>query len=143
MQIQSIPHGSAAYKEMIDLRVLALLEPIGLSVAYINKESEATDYLLGAYETEKLVGCCVLTPRSPLQVQLRQMAVHPDAQGKGLGAAILRHAEDVAAREGYTQLFMHARNGVIPFYEKCGYKKEGEEFFEVGIGHHRMVKRLR
>jgi hypothetical protein len=37
---------------------------------------------------------------------------------------------------------MHARNPVIDFYKKCGYDIVGPEFFEVGMGHHRMEKSL-
>ena len=70
------------------------------------------------------------------------MAVHPSLQGKGTGAAIILFAESVAKDKGFTTLMMHARNPVIDFYKKCGYRIEGAEFFEVGMGHHRMTKDL-
>jgi predicted GNAT family N-acyltransferase len=37
---------------------------------------------------------------------------------------------------------MHARDPVIDFYKKCGYLIAGEQFFEVGMGHHKMQKQL-
>ncbi|MBD0374701.1 MAG: GNAT family N-acetyltransferase, partial [Flavisolibacter sp.] len=43
---------------------------------------------------------------------------------------------------GFDILIMHARNPVIEFYKKCGYTIVGEEFFEVGIAHHKMQKQL-
>jgi len=39
-------------------------------------------------------------------------------------------------------LMMHARDPVLNFYKKCGYEIYGEQFFEVGIGHHKMQKVL-
>jgi predicted GNAT family N-acyltransferase len=37
---------------------------------------------------------------------------------------------------------MHAREPVIDFYKKCGYAIEGDQFFEVGMAHHKMIKQL-
>jgi predicted GNAT family N-acyltransferase len=37
---------------------------------------------------------------------------------------------------------MHARDTVLSFYEKCGYQISGEQFFEVGIAHHKMQKEV-
>jgi predicted GNAT family N-acyltransferase len=70
------------------------------------------------------------------------MAVDTKSQGTGVGAAIILFAEEEANKRGYKTLMMHARDVVIPFYEKCGYAVAGEQFFEVGIPHHRMEKSL-
>ena len=39
-------------------------------------------------------------------------------------------------------LMMHARDPVMEFYKKSGYEIVGDQFFEVGMGHHRMEKKL-
>jgi GNAT superfamily N-acetyltransferase len=70
------------------------------------------------------------------------MAVLQNFQGKNIGADIIRFAEATALNNGYKILMMHARDPVIGFYEKCGYKIIGDQFFEVGIGHHKMQKEL-
>lgn len=142
MTIKTFASGSEEYEKMIQLRIHALLEPIGVPTSYIDREKEKNDILIGAFEDDKILGCCILTPRSKELVQLRQMAVHPDRQGQKIGAAILKYAEEVAVAHGFKTLMMHARNPVIGFYEKCGYEIAGEEFFEVGIGHHRMEKKI-
>ncbi|MFL5811736.1 MAG: GNAT family N-acetyltransferase [Flavisolibacter sp.] len=142
MTIKTFATDSKEYEQMIDLRIHALLEPIGVPASYIDRDKERNDILIGAFDNEDIQGCCVLTPRNKELVQLRQMAVHPDMQGQKIGAAILRYAEEVARTHGFKTLMMHARNPVIGFYKKCGYEIAGEEFFEVGIGHHRMEKNL-
>jgi predicted GNAT family N-acyltransferase len=122
--------------------VTALLNPIGIPASYIDRENEKNDIFIGAFEAEEIVGCCVLTKKTDSVVQLRQMAVREDHREKRIGAAIIFFAEETARHEGYSVLMMHARDVVIGFYEKSGYEIAGEQFFEVGIGHHKMRKRL-
>lgn len=142
MDIRLIDIDSNEYEAMKQLRLDVLLNPIGVPASYINPQKEKTDLLVGAYENEVLIGCCVLTPLDNELIQLRQMAVQPHLQGKGIGAAIVTFAEQIARGKGFTRLMMHARDVVIPFYEKSGYTIAGEQFTEVGIDHHRMEKRL-
>jgi len=142
MDIRLIDIDSSEYEAMKQLRLDVLLNPIGVPASYINPQKEKTDLLVGAYENEVLIGCCVLTPLDNELIQLRQMAVQPHLQGKGIGAAIVTFAEQIARGKGFMRLMMHARDVVIPFYEKSGYTIAGEQFTEVGIGHHRMEKRL-
>jgi len=127
---------------MIQLRLKVLLEPIGVPVDYIEPEKEMSDFFIVAFDNEQMIGCCVLSPKNGNMIQLRQMAVLPAWQGKGVGAAIIQFAEKTAKQNGYQTIMMHARNPVIAFYKKNGYTVAGKEFFEVGIGHHKMSKRL-
>jgi predicted GNAT family N-acyltransferase len=142
LHFQLLHVNTAAYEAMIALRMRVLLAPIGIPQSYINAQQETTDFLIGAYSNDQLVGCCILTERSATIVQLRQMAVETSWQKKGVGAALLRFAEDLAREKGYQTLMMHARDTVLPFYTKAGYTVSGEPFVEVGIGHHKMEKTL-
>lgn len=142
MDIRLFTTDSPEYKDMVALRLNVLLRPIGIPETYINPGKEQSDFLIGAFEGQALIGCCVLTPHNKELIQLRQMAVQPDLQGKGVGAAILAFAETTAKERGFRRLMMHARDVVIPFYEKSGYAIAGEQFTEVGIAHHRMEKEL-
>jgi predicted GNAT family N-acyltransferase len=142
MEIRTLEHSSAEYDQMITLRVSQLLEPIGVPAAYIEREKEKNDILVGAFEKDEIIGCCVLTPRDPSVIQLRQMTVRTDYRGKDVGRAIVEFAEKLARENNFSLLMMHARNPVIDFYKKCGYTIVGDQFFEVGIGHHKMQKQL-
>ena len=71
------------------------------------------------------------------------MAVQNNLQGKGIGAAMMNFAENLARDLGYTRIIMHARKSAIGFYEKLGYKVSGKEFQEISIPHIIMEKRLR
>ena len=142
MQLRIIYTGTSEYKAMIDLRMKVLLDPVGIPRSYINPEKEKEDILIGAFDGEQLTGCCILTHVDQNMLQLRQMAVDDSLQNKGVGASIVGYAETIAKERGYSTLMMHARDTVMGFYERCGYHVDGEQFFEVGISHHKMKKQL-
>lgn len=142
MPIKQIDHGTKEYKQMINLRHELLRKPLNLTFEKDELDKEENDILIGAFEEEKMLGCCLLTRVDKDCVRLRQMAVQNNLQGKGIGAAMLNFAENVARDMGYKNVMMHARLTAIGFYKKLGYKITGNEFFELSIPHFIMEKRL-
>ena len=142
MPIKQIDHGTKEYQQMIDLRYEILRKPLHLSFDPEELDREKDDILIGAFEEEKMLGCCLLTEVEKDSVRLRQMAVQNNLQGKGIGAAMMNFAEHVARDAGYKKLIMHARKSAIGFYEKFGYKVSGDEFIELSIPHYIMEKKL-
>jgi GNAT superfamily N-acetyltransferase len=142
MPIKLIDYGTKEYKQMIDLRYEILRKPLHLSFEKHELDKEKNDILIGAFEEEKMLGCCLLTRIDKNCVRLRQMAVQNNLQGKGIGAAMMNFAENVARDAGYKKMVMHARKTAIGFYEKFGYKVSGGEFIELSIPHYIMDKKL-
>jgi ribosomal protein S18 acetylase RimI-like enzyme len=87
-----------------------------------------------------LVECIV----EPDHLMIENLAVTPQAQGRGLGARLLTHAEDLARERGlglvrlYTNK-LFAEN--VAFYQKRGYRIDAETAFKGGLIVH-MSKRL-
>ena len=142
MPIKQIDHGSNEYMQMVELRNEILRKPLGLTFAYEELGREKEDILIGAFEEDKMLGCCLLTKVDAKAVRLRQMAVQNSVQGKGIGATMMNYAENVARDSGYKKMVMHARKTAIGFYEKLGYKLTGDEFVEITIPHFIMEKKL-
>ena len=142
MPIKIIDYGTKEYKQMIDLRYDILRKPLHLSFETNQLDNEKNDILIGAFEEEKMLGCCLLTKLDKHCLRLRQMAVQNNLQGKGIGAAMMNFAENVARDAGYKKIVMHARKTAIGFYEKLGYKVSGNEFLEISIPHFVMEKKL-
>lgn len=142
MPIKQIDYGSQEYSQMLKLRNEILRKPLNLVFDKRELEKERNDILIGAFEENKLLGCCLLTRMDKDCVRLRQMAVQNNLQGKGIGASIMNYAENVARDAGYKVLIMHARKTAVGFYEKLGYTIASEEFVEVLIPHFIMEKRL-
>ncbi|CAL1521492.1 GNAT family N-acetyltransferase [Chitinophaga sp. MM2321] len=148
LDFRIIEYGSCDYQNMISLRNEVLRKPLGLTFSQEYLQQEINDVLIGAFgktadDTSFLAGCCILTPTNGNTVQLRQMAVSPTWQGKGIGSDIITYAEQYAVENGFHILSMHARKEATGFYHKLGYETCGEEFTEVGIPHYEMRKNLK
>ena len=137
-----IDHGTKEYQQMVHLRNETLRKPLGLTFDEAELEKEKEDILIGAFEDDRLLGCCVLSPMDETSIRLRQMAVPNNMQGKGIGRALMIFAENIARDQGYRKLCMHARKTALGFYMKLGYTVSGEEFTEVTIPHYIMEKGL-
>jgi predicted GNAT family N-acyltransferase len=142
MALKIIEHNSPEYDKMVALRYEILRKPLGLEFNKEELDKECNDILIGAFDDERLLACCMLTAISTDTCRLRQMAVHNSLQGKGIGATMMNFAENVARDRGFKTLTMHARKTAVGFYEKLGYRIHGEEFQEVTIPHFEMRKKL-
>jgi ribosomal protein S18 acetylase RimI-like enzyme len=67
------------------------------------------------------------------------MAVSERLQGLGVGKKLIAFAEDILEAEKTTKIWLNARETAVPFYEKCGYKIEGEIFIIKPIGFHYLM----
>ena len=69
--------------------------------------------------------------------KLERFAVLESKREKGYGKIVLKEIlDDLSDFKGL--IYMHAQKQVLPFYEKLGFKKEGEGFEEAGIMHFKM-----
>jgi GNAT superfamily N-acetyltransferase len=142
MALKILDYGSPEYHQMVQLRNDILRKPLGLRFTPEELEEEKGEILIGAFEDEKMLGCCMLIKEDANTVRLRQMAVLNNLQGKGIGRALMQFAENIARDIGYKKLSMHARVTAAGFYEKLGYRVVGEQFEEVTLPHYMMEKQL-
>ena len=142
MALKLIDYGSPEYEKMLRLRNDLLRKPLGLSFDPLELEKEKDDVLMGAFEDDRLLGCCLLTRVDAKSMRLRQMAVPNNFQGKGIGRALMVFAENIARDMGYQTLTMHARVTATGFYEKMGYVKKDGQFIEITIPHVVMEKSI-
>lgn len=137
-----IDHGTKEYRQMVHLRNEMLRKPLGLSFTAEELEREKEDILMGAFEDDRMLGCCLMTRINGTTLRLRQMAVPNNLQGKGVGRALMIFAENIARDLGYKRLCMHARSTAVGFYQKQGYHITGDAFMELTIPHYIMEKNL-
>lgn len=142
MALKQIDHGTKEYQQMVKLRNDILRQPLGLSFTEDELAREKDDILIGAFDDDEMLACCLMTKTDNQSLRLRQMAVQNNLQGKGIGASMMNFAETVARDKGYKKLTMHARKTALGFYEKLGYRVVGDEFTEVTIPHLIMEKNL-
>ena len=143
MNIIEIEFATPEYDETVNLRDSILRKPLNLSFSEEELAEEYTDIHLAAYDAAWILrGCLVLTPKSENVIKMRQVAVDSDAQGTGIGRALVEKSEIVARSRGYARMELNARDTAVPFYEKLGYHTEGSMFEEVSIAHFKMAKEL-
>lgn len=142
MALKIIDHGSKEYQQMVTLRQNILRKPLGLDFTPEELEKEKDVVLIGAFDDDQMLGCCMLVKQDDKKMRLRQMAVLNNLQGKGIGRSLLAFAENISRDLGYTRIMMHARKTAADFFEKLGYKVTSSEFLELNIPHIVMEKDL-
>lgn len=105
----------------------------------------------------QIVGVYVLLPTKSATVELVNLAVNQDMQGKGIGKKLISHAVQTARSKGYKTIEVGTGNssiGQLALYQKCGFRIVGvdvdffirhypEEIYESGIQCRDMIRLCR
>ena len=143
LKIIKIKTDQPEYQQVLELRDLVLRKPLGMDLFKEDLSQEKDEIIFGLFDkTHQAVGSVQFKITGPEKVKLRQMAIHPEHQRKGLGKKLVLFSEQQLKAMGYKSIEMHARKTALPFYWKLGYEKFGKEFTEVGIPHYKMHKKL-
>jgi predicted GNAT family N-acyltransferase len=143
MTVIPVVFGTPEFDEMLALRYKVLREPLDMDYNPEQIEAEYDSRHLACYNSDwTLLGCLTLLPLDEKAVKMRQVAVAPKAQGRGVGRLLVEESELWARMKGYGKMEMHAREPAVPFYKKLHYHVVGERFMEVGIPHFKMEKKL-
>ncbi|TGE27306.1 GNAT family N-acetyltransferase [Hymenobacter metallicola] len=119
------PHSPADFAAYYQLRYEVLRQPWNQPLGSERADDDAapsTVHALFTAEDGAVAGVARLHPCGPGQAQVRYMAVHPDYQGQGIGAALLQYLEEAARRQGLAECILHAREAAVPFYTRQGYQ---------------------
>lgn len=136
--------------ELVDLRHAVLRQGLHRQTAVFDGDEEPdTLHLVAVTPAGAVVGCATLLLRPYPQTgepgrQLRGMAVLPELRSRGIGRRLLDEGERVLRdRPGPRLLWCQARTPAVPFYERSGWKRVGDEFVVGKAGpHYLMFKRL-
>ena len=122
MQIRKLSQGENPPWELLELADpsrMIIEGYIKSSCIYVGEISAVTVAIYVLKETEKIV------------VEIMNVAVHEDYQGKGLGKQLIRHAINEASKQGYAQLEIGTGNSSIhqlKLYQQCGFRIVGVDF---------------
>lgn len=112
-------------------------QPLGSEV--LADEMEAIHAMV--IENDQIIGVARMHQSGENQGQVRCVAVAAEAQGKGVGKAIMLHLEEKAKEMGMQEIVLEARENAVPFYKSMGYVIEKESYLLFGeIQHFRMKK---
>ena len=91
-----------------------------------------------AWSGEHAIGTGRLLPDG----HIGRMAVLREWRVRGVGSALLTALMEVARASGLSRVELNAQLHAMPFYERHGFRAEGEEFLDAGILHRRMWRDL-
>lgn len=145
MQIRKLHEGEAAPWEL-----LLLADPSKEIVELYVKRGAC----FVAEMQQQIVGVYVLLPTRPETVELVNVAVAEEQQGRGIGKQLVIDAIKVAKIEGYKKIEIGTGNssiGQLALYQKCGFRIIGvdidffvkhypDEIFENGIQCRDMIR---
>jgi GNAT superfamily N-acetyltransferase len=118
--------------------------PAPMEADYATLVNDGTVWV--AEDGDQLLGFIVLIDAGD-HLLLDNVAVDPDAQGRGIGAQLLTLAEDAARRRDYSRITLHTNEAMtenLEFYPRLGYVEthRGEQdgyrrvFFSKTLGGH-------
>lgn len=142
LEVRPVILSSKEYTQLLALRQEVLRKPLGLDYSPEDLASERDDLHFAVFNNDQVVGCFLIRAVKTDTWKLRQFAVSPTLQGKGIGQWMLSEMEKIARQHGVNHISMHARETAVPFYEAQGYQRVGKPFTEVTIPHWRMEKTL-
>ncbi len=77
--------------------------------------------------------------KTEIGYKLERFAVLKKFRGSGIGHELIKAVLADLPPEAF-YIYLHAQVQAIPFYEKLGFTKIGNEFEEAGILHYKMIK---
>lgn len=125
-------------EETYPLRRAVLRKEFPNETHQFNGDFDQDTFHLGYFHGNNLIGILTIMKKANV-AQLRGMAVSEDFQGKGIGRMLIEKAEKIVTKDNISKIWMNAREKAVPFYEKLGYKIEGEIFIIKPIGFHYLM----
>lgn len=132
----------ARTEEILDLRHQVLRQGRPRATAHFDGDHEDATRHWAVRQAGQIIGIATVMGRPfPFgdgpRWQLRGMAIHPGHQGRGVGKALLS-AIEVEVGE---PMWCNARTTAAPFYERHGWRRQGEVFDIPQVGPHvRMIR---
>lgn len=111
--------------------------------SYDEDELDAVSWHLVLKEDDgTAVGAARLYVEQGTHAHLGRIVIKADRRGRGLGLVLLKEMENKARELGLTTLVLGGQTRAAGFYEKAGFERFGEEFYDEYCPHIMMQKKL-
>ena len=127
--------------EAKEIRFEVFVKEQGFEEEFDDIDKTATHIIL--FDGSHPVGVCrVFTDPESGRVMIGRVAVRKAFRGRGLGADIIRAAEEHAAENEVGEIWIHSQEQAAGFYSTLGYEDTGIHDVEEGCPHILMKKAL-
>ncbi|MBR1681454.1 GNAT family N-acetyltransferase [bacterium] len=125
--------------DIIKIRTSVFINEQGFKDEFDEIDKTCTHIVL--YDNEKPIATCRYFKEGE-NYHIGRVAIIKEYRGKHLGNKIMQIAETEIKNEGGEKIEVSAQVRVSEFYEKLGYNKIGDIYFDEYCEHIRMVKNL-
>jgi len=126
-------------EQCLDIRHPVLWPQLPREASRVEGDNDALHF--GVQHEGVIVSCLSVFMLEASACQIRKFATLEACQGKGFGGFLFQSTLEKMAADGVNDLCLDARTSAVGFYEKFGFRPEGERFFKQGVEYVRMVRR--
>lgn len=129
-------------KEAFEVRKKVFVEEQGISehLELDGHDSEALHTVVK--DGKRVIGTARVLFLTNNQAKLERMAILKPFRRQGVGRGIISFLNEELRNRQIVQIVLHAQYPVVAFYKSCGFVESGSPFFEAGIKHIKMQRRL-
>lgn len=129
-------------KEALNVRRLVFVEEQGINedIEYDGLDSEALHVIVKS--SEQIIGTARVRFPATGEAKIERMAVLKPFRQRGVGSEMMSFLSSELRVRHISHVTLHAQYTTLAFYESCGYSTTGSPFWEAGIKHIAMEKRL-
>lgn len=129
-------------KEAFEVRKKVFTEEQGIpeDLEFDNHDREALHMVVK--DGERVIGTARVLFLAANRAKIERMAILRPFRHRGIGRRIISFLNEELKNRHVEEAVLHAQYSVVAFYKSCGFEELGLPFWEVGIKHIKMQKRL-
>jgi len=124
----------------IRLEVFCVEQKVSIEIEFDGLDDECRHYL--ATQNGRGVGTARARMLNDTEIKLERIAVQKVHRKSGIGRLLVIRAISDAAQKGYASAFLNSQVHACQFYAKLGFEADSDIFYEAGIPHRSMRRKL-
>ncbi len=129
-------------EDAFEVRRRVFVEEQGISEGLVFDEHDGEALHMVVEDGERVIGTARVLFLTANQAKLERMALLEPFRRKEIGRKIISFLDEELRNRQVQLVVLHAQFGVVAFYKSCGFDELGLPFWEAGIKHIKMQKRL-
>lgn len=146
IEYEIIDVNSKFYEEVVKRRYQVLFQPYGSKISDFesDKNIDKNSYHIVATLNNQVIGYCRLTLLDEKVGQISRVFVDDEYTKQGIGHKLINTILEKGISAELNKVFLNSRTEAVKFYEKLGFKIDGQEFMSKNSGLMliRMTKKL-
>ncbi len=129
-------------KEAFEVRKKVFVEEQGIAENLELDEHDRGALHVVVKDRERVIATARVLFLANNQAKIERMAILKPFRLKGIGRKLIYYLNEELRNRQIEQVVLHAQCTVVDFYKSCGFEKSGSPFWEAGIKHIKMERRL-